>query len=72
LELEEGDVVVVATDGVLDNLFAEEIVAIVREGVSLEKSEVDVASRIAHMSSAKGFYLFIFDFCLFIYLFCSS
>lgn len=54
LELAEGDVVVVASDGVLDNLFAEEIVAIVREGVLLKKSELEVASRIAQLSSAKA------------------
>lgn len=38
----------------LDNLFAEEIVAIVREGVSLKKTEAEVATRIAQLSSAKG------------------
>jgi len=54
LQLQEGDVVVVATDGVLDNLFAEEIVAIVREGMSLKKTEAEVATRIAQLSSAKA------------------
>ncbi len=54
LQVVEGDVVVVATDGVLDNLFPAEIVAIVKEGMILNKTEQEVANRIAALSSTKA------------------
>lgn len=54
LELELGDVVVAATDGVLDNLFAEDIVGIVSEGLGLAKTAADLAQRIAHVASVRA------------------
>ncbi len=54
LELLPGDVVVAATDGVGDNLFPEEIVGIVREGVALGKTEAEIATRIAQMASVRA------------------
>jgi len=50
VELREGDVVVVATDGVTDNLFDEEIAALVLSG----GSETEVAQRIAAFASHKA------------------
>ena len=54
LDVEDGDVVVVATDGVLDNLFPEEIVQIVKEGKIMEKTETEIANRIAKIASQKA------------------
>lgn len=54
LDVRVGDVVVVATDGVLDNLFPEEIVGIVREGVRLGKTEKQLAERIAQLAVARS------------------
>lgn len=54
VEVEHGDVVVVATDGVLDNLFPEELVQIVKEGKIMRKSEKEIASRIAKIAFKKA------------------
>jgi protein phosphatase PTC7 len=54
LELQPGDVVVASTDGVGDNLFPEEIVSIVREGLTLGKSETEMATRIAQVASSRA------------------
>ena len=54
LELQAGDVVVASTDGVGDNLFPEEIVSIVGEGLTLGKSEAEIATRIAQVASGRA------------------
>jgi len=54
VEVEDGDVVVVATDGVLDNLFPQEIVQIVKEGKIMQKTEKEIANRIAKIASQKA------------------
>jgi protein phosphatase PTC7 len=46
----EGDVVVLATDGVTDNLFDEELLTVVRFGGTAE----EIAHRIAKFSSEKA------------------
>ncbi len=52
--MREGDVVVLATDGVTDNVFDEEIIALVNKGVELHASEAEIAQQLASLSSRKA------------------
>lgn len=54
LEVEHGDVIVVGTDGVFDNVFTDDLVAIVVEGIKLGKNHNDISNRIAHVASLKA------------------
>lgn len=51
-DLQSGDIILAATDGVFDNLFTETIVKIVKESINLEPSEI--AQRIASTAHTVG------------------
>lgn len=54
LEVRAGDVVVAATDGVLDNVFPSDICSIVSIGLERSKNESEIAQRIAQVASLKA------------------
>lgn len=54
VEVREGDIVIMATDGVTDNLFDSELLAVVRQGRELGASEAEIAREIALSASRKA------------------
>lgn len=54
VEVREGDVVVLATDGVTDNVFDDELLALVNKGTELHASEAEIAAQLAGLASRKA------------------